>query len=45
MALDYSNLPLLMTIEEVAEVFRCTSGTIRRRLKSDPAWLVPFGTG
>ena len=45
MALDYNNLPLLLTIHEVAEIFRCSHGTIRKRLASDPNWLRPAGRG
>lgn len=41
MPLDYSNLPLLLTIDEIAELFRCSPGTIRRKMKDDPAWLRP----
>ncbi len=41
MALDLNNLPLLLTLEDVAELYRCSPGTIRRKIARDPLWLRP----
>lgn len=41
MPLDYKNLPLLLTVGEVAEMFRCSTGTVRTKVKADPNWLKP----
>lgn len=41
MPLDYKNLPLLLTVEDVAEMFRCSPATIRKKRKDNPHWLKP----
>lgn len=41
MPLDYNNLPLLMTIEETAEVFRCSVSTLRKLMRERRGWLTP----
>jgi hypothetical protein len=41
MPLDYKNLPLLLTVEDVAEMFRCSPATIRKKRKGNPDWLKP----
>lgn len=41
MSLDYNNLPFLLTINEVAEVFRCSVSTVRKLMRERPGWLVP----
>lgn len=41
MPLDYKNLPLLLTVEDVAELFRCSPATIRKKRKENPDWLKP----
>lgn len=44
MALDYNNLPLLLTVDEVAELLRCSIATVRQKLKRQPGWLKPTRT-
>lgn len=41
MTLDYKNLPVLLTVEEVAELLRCSVGTIYLQRKRRPGWLTP----
>ena len=41
MPLDYKNLPLLLTVGDVAEMFRCSPATIRKKRNDNPNWLKP----
>lgn len=40
-ALDYNNLPLLWTVADLAEAWRCSRATMRSHLVRNPDWLKP----